>query len=259
MPRAWITGWAAGKPDKTMANKPLLIIKTGHTVSSLRAQWEDFEDWIAAGCGLPEERFSVVSVFKDETLPPTADIAGVIITGSPSNVTEHLPWMESVSDWLRGAVEAGLPVLGICFGHQLLAYALGGEVAFHSKGREIGTVEILLTEAGQQDVLLNKLPVRFRAQVSHSQTVVKLPADAVILAGNEFEHCHGVRYRERVWGLQFHPEFTSRIMAAYLEERRAVLESEGLDYGALWDALQETPAAAALLARFAAIVYPPAA
>ncbi|MEX2131067.1 MAG: glutamine amidotransferase [Pseudohongiellaceae bacterium] len=228
----------------------ILIIKTGHTVSSLRAQWEDFEDWIVEGSGFPREDFMVLSVFKDEPLPLPQDVAGAIITGSPSNVTEQLPWMVLTTDWLRNAIAQHLPILGICFGHQLLAHALGGEVAFHPGGREIGTVEVLLTEEGKQDALLGAVPPRFNAQVSHLQTVVSLPPQAVILASNAFDPHHAVRYAERAWGLQFHPEFSRRIMLAYIDERRPALEKEGFVYEDLNGAVQETPVATALLQRF---------
>lgn len=232
--------------------KTLLIVKTGHTVSSLRAQWEDFEDWIIEGSAAPEDGFRVVSVFNDEPLPHPDACAGVLITGSPANVTDNLAWMRSTCDWLREAIRHEVPVLGICFGHQLLAHALGGEVDFHPGGREIGTQQVTLTEAGTQDRLLGKLPQRFHAQTSHLQTVRRLPEGAVVLAQNEFEPHHAVRYDDRVWGLQFHPEFSRRVMIAYIEERRAVLEKEGFSYRSLLAQVQDTPAAAALLSRFVA-------
>jgi GMP synthase (glutamine-hydrolysing) len=229
----------------------LLILKTGNTVSSLLQRAEDFENWFVAGSGLNRQDFDVVEVFAGARLPAISSYRGIIVTGSPAFVTDRERWSEDSAEFLRLAMAENIPLLGVCYGHQLLAHALGGEVDFHPRGREIGTVEIQLHDAGRKDPLMASLPASFTAQVSHSQTVVKLPDNAVLLAGNEFERHQAFRVGSSTWGLQFHPEFSERIVKAYIFERRKLLADEGLDPEQLLKRVRPSPHAASLLQRFA--------
>lgn len=234
--------------------KPILILKTGNTVPGIPRERGDFEDWIRAGMGLPDDACLVVNVMAGEALPEPETVAGIVVTGSPAMVTDRLDWSEASAAFLRLAAEAAIPVLGICYGHQLLAHALGGSVGFHPGGREIGTTAVTLTAAAGEDALFAGLPRSFPVNASHRQTVSGLPPEAVVLASNPFEPFHAVRFRESVWGLQFHPEFAADVMLAYLDERKEVLVAEGLDPAALRDNVQQTPVAASLLQAFATLV-----
>lgn len=227
---------------------PLLIIKTGSTFPELAARLGDFDAWVAAG--LKGAAFTV-SVDHDQSLPPHAQIGGVVITGSPAMVTEQSAWMQTTADWLRTAVDTGLPVLGICFGHQLLAWALGGDVGWNPRGREIGTVPVRLTSPGENDPLLGALPPSFPAHVTHRQSVLRLPDGARLLASSEREPHQAFAVGATAWGVQFHPEFSAAAMRGYLEQFAAELVGEGFDTAGLHRDVQETPAAATVLTRFA--------
>lgn len=232
--------------------KPLLIIKTGNTVASIPAACGDFEHWIAEG--LAPSPVLTVDVSAGETLPSWDAVAGAVVTGSPAMVTDRLPWSEGTATWLRAAMEQDLlPLLGICYGHQLLAHALGGTVDYHPRGREIGTTEVVLNEPAATDALFLGLPPCFAVHVTHMQSVVTPPQGAVQLAGNAFDPYQGLRFANRAWGLQFHPEFDADIMLAYVREREQDLIAEGFDIAALRAAVRETPEAATLLQRFAAL------
>lgn len=230
--------------------KPILIIKTGHTLQSAFEKAGDFERWIIESMQAKADEFSVVSVYKDEKLPQHDAVAGAVITGSPAMVTDRLPWSEYAADWLRHAVVTRMPILGICYGHQLLAHALGGQVDYHPKGREIGTTQVKLLEEARQDALFADSELEFAAHVSHMQSVVRLPAGAKVLGKNDFEDFHAVQFAELVWGLQFHPEFNEIIMRAYVEERQQALRDEGLDVDKIFAAIQATPAASKLMVSF---------
>ena len=233
--------------------KPVLIVKTGSAIEGIPKQWGDFEHWIAEVSGLQEGYWQSCAVFDGEELPAFDSFSGIIITGSAAMVTQRHRWSESTAAWLKVAVKASIPTLGICYGHQLLAHALGGQVIFHPGGREIGTTEIVHTEAAQADRLFSRLPGRYQAHVSHSQTVGKLPPDAVILAASNFEAHHAVRFAENAWGVQFHPEFSSQVIAQYLQLRSKQIMAEGIDVEALLAGVTETPEAAALLKKFVAL------
>ena len=230
--------------------KKFLIVKTGNTVNSLLESGEDFENWFVCGSGLAEGQVEVLPVHEGARLPQPDDYQGVLVTGSPAFVTDREDWSEATGEFLVAAITARIPILAICYGHQLLAHALGGTVGFHPQGREIGTVEVQLSDEGKQDPLLGNLPQCFSAQVSHSQTVVRLPAAAILLAGNAFEPHQAFRVGTSAWGLQFHPEFSARIVQAYISERREELVREGLDPGQLMSSVRPTREAASLLKRF---------
>ncbi|MAY03092.1 MAG: GMP synthase [Gammaproteobacteria bacterium] len=234
--------------------KPILIIKTGVTVKTAYVQEGDFERWIIDTMQGEDENFSVVEVFRDEKLPLHDSVAGVVVTGSPAMVTDKLDWSEYTADWLRHALVTRLPILGICYGHQLLAHALGGEVDFHPKGREIGTTRVSLLENSSEDSLFSGSESPFLVHVSHMQSVVRLPAGAEVLGSNEFEAYHAVRFAENVWGLQFHPEFSETAMRAYISERQETLQEEGLDVEELLKQISPTPVAEKLMHRFHTLI-----
>ena len=198
-----------------------LIIQTGSTLPSVRARHGDFPDWFRRGLGVARDAVEVVRVHAGETPPPATAFAGVIVTGSPAMVSERHPWSEATATWLRAAVDVGRPILGVCYGHQLLAHAIGGHVDYHASGREVGTVEIERLAASADDALFGTLPARFAAHATHQQSVLALPPGAVGLARSAHDPHHAVRYAPRAWGLQFHPEFSAEIMLGYLRRRPA--------------------------------------
>ncbi len=234
--------------------KALIIIKTGSTFPTIRQHSGDFEDWIIHGCGLADTPVSVIKIMDGEALPPVESLSGVIITGSPAMVTDQTEWMQKLSAWIPQVLKQQVPLLGICFGHQLLAQAMGGRVDYHPQGREIGTVAIHLTTEGKQDKLLGVLPASFMAHATHAQTVTRLPPSAHRLAENPIEANHAFRLGDNAWGLQFHPEFSADIMRAYINEQTGPLLNQGHDVGALQEAIVHTEAANALLGRFVEIV-----
>ncbi len=235
----------------------ILIIKTGNTIPSLLAEREDFEDWFVSGAGLNADRFITCAIDRGERLPALDEIGAAIITGSPAFVTDLAPWNQVAADYLRILHAQEKPILGVCYGHQLLAWAFGGEVGFHPGGREIGTVEVELTEEAESDALFANLPREFAAQASHSQSVLSLPAEAVLLARNAFEPNHAFRLGASTWGVQFHPEFSARVMSAYISERREDIAREGLDVEQLLAEVATTSIAAALLPKFVALLDRP--
>lgn len=230
---------------------PILILKTGSTHAPIRERLGDFEHWVADG--LMEGELPVV--VHDARLhgePPShGQIAGVVITGSHSMVSEREPWSEALVPWLQATVQAGVPVLGICYGHQLLAHALGGEVGHHPNGVEIGTVTVERHSTSADDPLLGGLPARFDAQAVHWQSVRRLPEGAVPLACSAHEAHHAFRVGACAWGVQFHPEFSDEALRAYLDGLGPTLAGEGRDTAQISAGLKKTPEAASVLPRFA--------
>ncbi|MEK6350481.1 MAG: glutamine amidotransferase [Burkholderia sp.] len=237
--------------------KPLLIVIAGETFASIRAAHDDFADWIEAGlrsvpeAGLPVERFDARGA---EALPDPRRFAGIVVTGSHAMVTAREPWSERLGRWLAGCAEAadGPALLGICYGHQLLGQALGGEVGDRRDGRfEIGTVAIAAAPVAAADPLFGGLSARFDAQVMHFQSVHRLPAGAQVLAASEADACQAFRYGARTWGVQFHPEFPQAAIEAYLTILRAQPGEHGAQAVPPDVDVRATPVAFSLLGRFA--------
>ena len=119
--------------------KPLLILQTGSTYPALQRHYGDFPDWIRQGLG-DRTPVTVVDARESEFLPGAAGFSGVVITGSHHMVTDEAGWMRRLMHWLEGTLQLAEapPLLGICFGHQILAHTLGGEVGDHPQGMEVG-------------------------------------------------------------------------------------------------------------------------
>jgi len=201
--------------------RPMLIVQTGNTLAALRRHG-DFPDWIRHGLGLRRDAIEVVRVHEGGVLPDPRTVSGALVTGSGAMVTDRLDWSEDTAAWLREAVAAGLPLLGICYGHQLLAHALGGNVASHPCGREVGTVEVERLPTADSDALFDAAPKYFRAHATHEQSVQALPPGAVALARSAHDAHQAVRFAANAWGVQFHPEFSAAVMQAYVKRPSTV-------------------------------------
>ncbi|MYL23157.1 glutamine amidotransferase [Halomonas alkaliantarctica] len=237
--------------------KRLVIIKTGDAFPDVVAHHGDFETLFArqldpalkAGMAL-----EVVDAKRHPPLPEATALAGVVITGSHSMVSDAEPWSERLKPWLRQVFSANVPMLGVCYGHQLMAAAFGGVSGYHPAGRESGTCPVRLTAAGREDTLLGQLPAEFAAHLTHAQSVLTPPADATVLACNAHDPYQALRYGPRQWSVQFHPEFTPPVMQRYLAHQREALEKQGENIQVLHNAVHDTPEATSLLPRFIALL-----
>ncbi len=219
-----------GSEDQKMKN--VLLLKAGETAASVRLAVGDYDRWFLETVGLDGYRFDIVPVYQGAKLPedPRAYDA-VMMTGSPLSVTQLQPWMQRAGEWMADAAERRVPVLGVCFGHQLLAHTFGGRVARSPHGREIGTVEVSLTEAGRTDPLFEGLPERFTVQATHEDFVEPALRGAQVLAGNAHTAVQAVAWRGNVRGVQFHPEAPPDAMRALIQCRAEGLEAEAVARG----------------------------
>lgn len=235
----------------TAAKRDLLVIQPGEKLASLAGVPGDFADWVREGMGVPAADTLVVYPHRGDSLPDPADFRAAVITGSSAMVTDGPSWVIRGAAWLARTVNSGLPLLGICFGHQWLGQAAGGRVADNPRGTEVGTVEVRLTAAARRDPLLAKLPAQMPLHVSHRQSVITLPPGAVHLAASELEPHQAFRLGDRAWGVQFHPEFSGRILKGYLDYHAPSIVARGGNPKALRDAVIDSSFGTTLLRRFA--------
>ena len=157
------------------------------------------------------QRFGILStqirVDLGETVPDLRAFDAVICAGGEYRPEEfENPLFKTERVRIMEALEANMPILGICLGHQLLAYWLGGEV---KRGKwEVGWLPVTASEAGLADPLLEGLGQSFYAFLWHGDQVTKLPSEAVLLASSENCRVQAYRLGQRpVWGVQFNPQY----------------------------------------------------
>ena len=202
------------------------ILRPGSTITGMIERFGDYDAWFVRALEPTGARLVVYDVMADE--PPDAAAAdGWLVTGSRSSLAVTAePWAEALLDWIRGAVAREAPLLGVCYGHQAVCAALGGRVVRHPAGWEIGTVEVELTDAGRTDPLFAGFPGRFLAHTTHEDQVAELPPGAVLLAGNPHSPIQAVAIGPAARAVQFHPEVTAPIAAAFVARRRHLLPVE---------------------------------
>jgi GMP synthase (glutamine-hydrolysing) len=234
----------------------IVIIKTGEPVATVAESRGQFADLIVGSIGsIFQGEYAVVDV-RTEDPPDPLGAAMFVITGSSANVPTREPWMLRTEAWLREVVALGTPTFGICFGHQILAQALGGEVQRNPRGREIGTMTI---ERTSSDPIFEGLPAAFEANVTHVDSVVRLPKGAQILARTAREDYHAIRFTETCYGVQFHPEIDADVMRGYIHTRREILATEGFDVEEMLSRINDGEPGRQTLRNFVRQFLPPSA
>lgn len=231
--------------------KPLLIIQMGEPPQPIAAQVGQQGEWFAAALAKEGYRLEVVRPDRGEALPKGDDIAAAIVSGSWSMVTDRLAWSEATGAWLRDAVAVDTPLLGVCYGHQLLADALGGTVADNPNGKEVGMQQVTLAAEAADDPLLRQFPAHFTAYLTHRQSVLTPPPGARVLARSAADGCQIVRYGAHAFSVQFHPEFTADVMTTCLRHSEAALRREGHDVDRMLRPADEPRWARQILLNFA--------
>ncbi|WP_417798240.1 type 1 glutamine amidotransferase [Terasakiella pusilla] len=171
----------------------------------LRAKYKcDYEDLFIDALLDVDKDLSFVAYHVYRGILPSSvqECDGWLITGSKAGVYEQLPWMETLEAFLKEAYEADAPIIGVCFGHQILAYSLGGKVEKSEKGWGLGlqSYELLEPIAGLEGGM--------DLYAIHQDQVVTLPDEARVFA--KTDHCPnaGLRYKKRAVSFQPHPEFS---------------------------------------------------
>ena len=196
-------------------------------------------------------------------LPNLEEIAlkgdAILISGSYGPVYEDKPWILRLQDYIREAHSRKVWMLGICFGHQALAEALGGKVVPNPRGREMGTVMIHLTSEGKKSPLLKGISSGDPVNISHLTHVTELPESAVRLAFNQMTSVQAFSLG-RSFGYQPHPEFGPVQLCLLVEMLRNVLirKERFLDDERHLEnfkrSFMETPASKAVLRNFVRMV-----
>ncbi len=169
----------------------------------------------AAGGGFTYE---VVKAYGPDPLPDPTKLEGVLITGSAAGVYDDLPWLEPLRGFIRSAYAARTPMLGICFGHQIMADALGGDVRKSEKGWGLGRHRY---EVVARPEFMAGAGESLSVACSHQDQVIVAPPEATVILASDFTPNAGLHYASgRALSFQPHPEFLDDYSQALVELRR---------------------------------------
>jgi GMP synthase-like glutamine amidotransferase len=198
----------------------LTIIQTGDVPAPLRNQFGPYRRMFetmfdSTGQGF---RYDMVAVSDGAPCPDPADLEGIVITGSAAGVYDDLPWLDPLRAFIRDAYGKRTPMLGVCFGHQIMADALGGDVRKSEKGWGLGRHTYAVTT---RPGFMRAAPAALAVACSHQDQVIVPPEEAEVILTSDFTPNAGLSYRNgAALSFQPHPEFADDYTIALAEMRR---------------------------------------
>lgn len=193
------------------------ILQTGHAPDAIRPETGDYDDMFArlfAGEGFEFTTYNVV----DDEFPSAPDAQdGWIVTGSRHGAYEDHPWIAPLEGLIRKIAATRHPMLGICFGHQIIAQALGGTVEKFSGGWAVGRAAY---DFGDATLHLNAW---------HQDQVVELPPGATVIAENDFCRYPAMVIGKTILTVQPHPEFDRKVVEGLIAHRSKTVPRDLVD------------------------------
>lgn len=199
------------------------LLKMGTTMPSVKAKYGDYEDWFANALQFEPSDLLVINAIEEAPFPENGQFNGLIISGSSHAVYDREPWSERAGDWIQEQMNTQIPILGVCYGHQLIAQRLGARVDLSPGGREIGVCAV---EKVDDDPLFDGLPNVFDVIQTHSDAVLSPVPNARVLAKSPQAENQAMALGSRIRTLQWHPEITAEVIEEYILLRREAIESE---------------------------------
>lgn len=166
----------------------------------------------------PQLEFAVYHVMDGQLPGSVSECDAWLVTGSRHGVYDPLPWIEPLKRFMASAYSKGVPIVGICFGHQILAEALGGRAEKSDKGWALGVQRY---NVHRKPSWMTGVDGEFYLNALHQDQVIRLPEDAEVIAGSEFCPYAVLAYRGNAISIQPHPEFEPDYLRELIEMRRS--------------------------------------
>lgn len=223
----------------------LAILETGHPPGDLEARFGNYPDMFAQMLG-PEFAIERFDVQAGELPADPAAHHAYLITGSPAGVYDPLPWIEPLQEFIRSANDSRM--VGVCFGHQIMAEALGGQVVKSDKGWGAGLHRYSIVR--REPWMDGDASPDVAAPASHQDQVVVQPPNTEIVAMSDFTPYAAFAWTDRpAISFQFHPEFSPEFAKALIAERYDIVPDPGAAIASL-DAPNDSARVAAWIRRF---------
>ncbi len=206
------------------------ILQTGDAPEELQDKHGNYNDMFVRllGQNHAEFQFDVFRVI-DSQIPHDVNLCdGWLITGSKFSAYGKQPWIPALKEFIRQIVAAGLPLIGICFGHQIIAEALGGRVEKSEKGWGLG-LDTYSIAPGSALSALDHITLN----IFHQDQIVKLPPNAEVFASSDFCQYAGLYIGDQVMTIQAHPEFKTEFNSELLEVRKTTVIPEAQAHTAI--------------------------
>lgn len=207
----------------------ICLYSVGDTSDQLRAETGSMEDWFAPLFAQHPVTYELFDA-RSGRLPDPTRYAAIVTTGSRSSLTEPEPWMEAAVELVRQAYTARIPLLGICFGHQLISAAFGGSVIRNPIGWQVSTRPFHVREQAHADPLFAGVEGELLANWAHQDIVIEdtlSPLNGIqVLASSPKAAVAAVAAGPKIRGVQFHPEITGSISRTVIKTRHDILARE---------------------------------
>ena len=197
------------------------ILLVGRASEDLVDEYGTYAEMLISLINTDEQvfEFKTFNILDDEFPKDHLECDGWIVTGSPHGVYEKHSWIPTVSQLINNVYEASLPIFGVCFGHQLIAQALGGHVEKSEKGWGLG---LHTYQVNNKTDYMSNLSEEVTLNICHQDQVLRPPQGATIYAKSEFCENAGFYIKDKVLTMQAHPEFLVDFTKALLTARRDV-------------------------------------
>ena len=197
------------------------ILLVGRASEDLVDKYGTYAEMLIALINTEEQvfEFKTFNILDDEFPKDHLECDGWIVTGSPHGVYEDHSWIPTVSRLINNVYEANLPIFGVCFGHQLIAQALGGHVEKSEKGWGLG---LHTYQVNNKPDYMSNLSEEVTLNICHQDQVLRPPQGATVYAKSEFCENAGFYIKDKVLTMQAHPEFLVDFTKALLTARRDV-------------------------------------
>ncbi len=200
------------------------ILETGRPPEQLAPQYGDYPSMFARLLADDDFEFESYAALDGELPDSPRACDGWVITGSKFGVYEGHPWIAQLEEFLRQAYAEGVPIVGICFGHQILAQALSGKVEKFTGGWDVGKTAYRIENAeGGEDEL--------KMHAWHQDQVTELPEGARVIGSTPFCKYAALAYDNKALTIQPHPEFAEGYVRDLIESRRGILPAEITERG----------------------------
>ena len=207
----------------------IAILETGRINEAIADRFDRYPEMFRtmfAGAGATDFELTNIAVVDGELPSHEDDFDGYLVTGSAAGVYDDFGWIAPLMDFIRKAHAADKPLVGVCFGHQVIAHALGGHTEKWHDGWGLGVFDLALGDRPSwmpQDDATRLIHI-------HQDQVVKLPEDATLIGSTSF--CANAMFHigDNVFCMQGHPEFTPGYTAALMETRRDSMGPDRVDH-----------------------------